>query len=128
MPSCCEVWGVGFYFYHKPHASNHELITYCFGREEGVGNVPKCFDGFCSVVNLFYANNLFNIINICYRKHGRIITRSLGKVRIMLRVNIAGSTTAEACLVTYLKFRNIRVKQCNNIKGFGRNWLLLGGM
>ena len=71
---------------------------------------------------------MFNIVNIYYEKHGRIITRSLGNIRIMLRVNIADSTTTEACLVTDLRFRNIRVKQCNNIKGFGRNQLLLGGM
>ena len=121
-------WVIGFSFYHKPHASNCGQITYCFGREDGAGNVLKCFYGFCSVVNLFYANNVFNIINICHGKHGRIITRTLGKVRMLLRVNIADSTTTKACLVTDLRFRKIRTKQCNNIKGFGRNQLLLGGM
>ena len=125
-----QLWGwvIGFSFYHKPHASNCGQITYCFGREDGAGNVLKCFYGFCSVVNLFYANNVFNIINICHGKHGRIITRTLGKVRMLLRVNIADSTTTKACLVTDLRFRKIRIKQCNNIKGFGRNQLLLGGM
>ena len=46
----------------------------------------------------------------------------------MLRVKITDNTTTEACLVTDLRFRKIRVKQSNNIKGFGRNQLLLGGM
>ena len=47
---------------------------------------------------------------------------------MMLRVNITASTTTEAYLVIDLRFRKIRVKQSNNIKGFGRNQLLLGGM
>ena len=119
---------MAFSFDHKPHASNLELITYCLGRDEGVYNVLKCFDGFCSVINLPHANNVFNIINICYGKHGRIITRNLGKVRMMLRVNIPDSSTTEACLITDLSFRKTRVKQSNNIKGFNRNQLLLGGM
>jgi len=80
---------VAFFFYHKPHPSNLELITYCLERYEGVDNVLECFYGFCSVVNLSHANNVFNIINICHNKLGRTITRSLGKVTIMLRVNVA---------------------------------------
>jgi hypothetical protein len=45
-----------------------------------------------------------------------------------LRVNIADNNTTEACLVTDLNFRKTRVKQSNNINGFNRNQLLLGGM
>ena len=111
-----------------PHASSIELITYSLGRDEGVDNVLKCFDGFCSVINLPHANNVFNIINICHNKHERIITKSLGKVGMMPRVNITDSSTTEACLVTNLSFRKTRIKQSNNIKGFSRNWLLLGEM
>jgi hypothetical protein len=116
------------FLYHKPHASNLELIMYCLGRHEGVDNVLKCYNGFCSVINLPYANNVFNIINICYCKHGRIITRSLGKVTMMLRVNITDSSITEDCLVTDLSFRKTRVKQSNSIKCFSRNQLLLGGI
>jgi hypothetical protein len=72
---------VAFSFYHKPHASNLELITYCLGRYEGVDNVLKRFDGFCSVINLPHTNNVFNIINICHSKLGRVITRSLERVK-----------------------------------------------
>jgi hypothetical protein len=105
-----------FSFYHKPHASNFELITYCLRRYEGVDNVLKCFDGFCSVINLFHTNNVFNIINICYRKLRRIITRSIGRVKMMLRVSITDSSTTEACLVIYLSCKKTRVKQSNNIR------------
>jgi len=119
---------VAFSFYHKPHPSNLELITYFLGRYEGVDNILKCFCGFCSVIDLPHANNVFNIINICHSKLGRTITRSLGKVKMMLRVNITDSSTTEACLVTDLRFRKTRVKQSNNIKGCSRNQLLLGGM
>ena len=105
-----------------------KLITYCLGRDEGVYNVLKCFDGFCGVINLPHTDNIFNVINICHSKHRRIITGSLGKVKMMLRVKITDSSTTETCLVTYLSFRKTRVKQSNNIKGFSRNWLLLGGM
>ena len=119
---------MAFSFYHKPHPSNLELITYCLGRYEDVDNILKCFCGFCSVINLPHANNVFNIINICHNKLGRTITRSLGKVKMMLRVNITDSSTTEACLVTDLSFKNTRVKQSNNIKGCSRNQLLLGGM
>ena len=87
-----------FSFDHKPHASNLELITYCLGRDEGVYDVLKCFDGFCHVINLPHGNNVFNIINICHSKLRRMITRSLGKVRIMLRVNITHISTTEAIL------------------------------
>ena len=79
-------------------------------------------------LELLQTNDMFNIVNICYSKHGRIITRSLGKVGMMLRVNITDSSTTEACLVTDLNFRKTRIKQSNNIKGFSRNWLLLGEM
>jgi hypothetical protein len=65
-------------------------------------------------------------VNICYGQHGRIITRSLGKIGMKLRVNTTDSSTIEACLVTDLSFRKTRVKQSNNIKGFSRNQLLLG--
>ena len=119
---------MAFSFDHKPHASNLELITYCLRRYGGVYNVLKCFDGFCSVINLPYANNVFNIINICHSKLRRIITRSLGRVIMMMRMNITDNSTTEACLVTDLSFRKTRVKQSNNIKGFSRNQLLLGGM
>jgi hypothetical protein len=119
---------VALSFYHKPHASNLELITYCLGRYEGVDNVLKCFYGFCSVINLPHANNVFNIINICHNKLGRVITKSLERVTMKLRVNITDSSTAEACLVTHLSFRKTGVKQSNNIKGFSRNQLLLDGM
>ena len=71
---------------------------------------------------------LLIFVNICYGKHERIITRSLGKVRMMLRVIINDSSTTETCLVTDLSFRKTRVKQSNNIKGFSRNQPLLGGM
>jgi hypothetical protein len=47
---------------------------------------------------------------------------------MMIRVNITDNNTTEACLVTDLSFRKTRVKQSNNIKGFSRNQLLLGGM
>jgi hypothetical protein len=109
-------------------SSNLELITYCSGRYEGVYNVLKCFDDFCSVINIPHANNVFNIINICHSKLGRVITRSLGKVGMKLKVNMTDSSTTEACLVTDLSFRKTRVKQSNKLKGFGRNQLLLGGM
>jgi hypothetical protein len=115
---------VAFSFYHKPHTSNLKLIPYCLGRYEGVDNVLKCSDGFCSVINPPHANNVFNIINICSRKLGRIITRSIGRITMMLRVNISDSSTTEACLVTDLSFRKTGVKQSNSIKGFSRNWLL----
>ena len=101
---------MAFSFYHKPHASNLELITYCLGRYKGVNNVLKCFDGVCSVINLPHANNVFNIINICHSKLGRVITRSLERVAMKLRVNIPDSSTTKACLVTDLSFRKTRVK------------------
>ena len=119
---------MAFPFDHKPHASDLELIRYYLGRYKGVDDVLKCSDGFCSVINLPHANNVFSITNICHSKLGRIITRSPGRVTIMLRVNITGSSTTEACLVTDLSFRKTRVKQSNNINGFNRNQLLLGGM
>ena len=119
---------MAFSIYHKPSASNIELITYSLGRDEGVDNVLKCFDGFCSVINLSYANNVFNVINICHSKLERIITSLIGRVKVILRVNINDSSTTEACLVTDLSFRKTRIKQSNNIKGFSRNWLLLGEM
>jgi hypothetical protein len=71
---------------------------------------------------------LLIFINILYGKQGRIITRSLEKVTMMLKVNITNSSTTKACLVTDSSSRKTRVKQCNNIKGFSRNQLLLGGM
>jgi hypothetical protein len=43
-------------------------------------------------------------------------------------VNMTDSSTTAAHLVTDLHFRKTRVKQSNNIKGFSRNQLLLGGM
>ena len=119
---------MAFSFYYKPHASNTKLITYSLGRDEGVDNVLKCFDGFCSVINIPHANNVFNIINICHSKLERIITSIIGSVKVMLRVNITDSSTTEACLVTDSSFRKTRIKQSNNIKGFSRNWPLLGGM
>ena len=119
---------MAFSFFQKPRISNIELITYRLGRDEGVDNVLKCFDGFCSVINLPHANNVFNIINICHSKLERIITSIIGRVKVMLRVNITDSSTTEACLVTDLNFRKTRIKQSNNIKGFHRNQLLLGGM
>ena len=119
---------MAFSFYHKPHPYNLDLITYCLGRYEDVDNVLECFYGFFSVINLPHANNVFNIINICHGKLERTITRSLGRVIMMLRVNITDSSTTEACLVTDLSFRKTRVKQSNNIKGCSRNQLLLGGM
>ena len=67
-------------------------------------------------------------VNICYNKHERIITRSLGKIGMMLRVNITDSSSTESCLVTDLSIRKTTIKQSNNIKGFSRNQLLLGGM
>ena len=105
---------MAFSFYHNPHASNIELKTYSLGRDEGVDNVLKCCDGFCSVIDLPHANNVFNI---CHNKLERIITRSLGKVGMMLRVNITDSSTTKACLVTDLSFRKTRIKQSKN-KGF----------
>ena len=57
---------MAFSFYHKPHTSNLELITYFLERYKGVDNVLECFCGFCSVINLPHANNVFNIINICH--------------------------------------------------------------
>jgi hypothetical protein len=119
---------VAFPFYYKPHTLNIELITYSLGRDEDVDNVLKCFEGFCSVINLPHANNVFNLINICHSKLERIITSIIGRVKVMLRVNITDSSTTEACLVTDLRFRKTRIKQSNNIKGFSRNQLLLGGM
>ena len=116
---------MAFSIYHKPHASNTDLIRNSLGRDEGVDNVLKCFDGFCSIINLPHANNVFTLINICHSKLERIITNIIGKVKVMLRVNIADSSTTEACLVTDLSFRKTRI---NNIKGFSRNWLLLGEM
>ena len=109
---------MAFSFYHKPHTSDIELITYRLGRDEGVDNVLKCFDGFCSVINLPHANNVFNIINICI----------IGRVKVILRVKITDSSSTESCLVTDLSIKKTRIKQSNNIKGFGRNQLLLGGM
>ena len=108
---------MAFSFYHKPHTSNIELVTYSLGRYEGVDNVLKCFDGFCNVINLPHANNVFNSINICHSKLERIITSIIGSVKVMLRVNIADSSTTEACLVTDLSFRKTRIKQSKN-KGF----------
>ena len=119
---------MAFSFHHKPHTSNLELITYCLERDESVDNVLKCFNGLYNVINLPHTNNVFNIINICHSKLGRIITRSIGRVTMMLRVDITDNSTTEACLVTDLSFRKTRVKQNNNIKGFSRNQLLLGGM
>ena len=119
---------MAFSFYHKPHASNIELITYSLGAGEGAVNVLKCFDGFCSVINLPHANNVFNVINTCHNILERIITSTIGRVKVMLRVNITDSSTTEVCLVTDLSFRKTRIKQSNNIKDFNRNWLLLGGM
>ena len=119
---------MAFSFYHKPHVSNIELIAYSLGRGEGVDNVLKCFYGFCSVIHLPYANNVFNVINICHSKLERIITSIIGRVKVMLRVNITDSSTTEACLVIDLGFRKTKIKQSNNIKGFHRNQLLLGGM
>ena len=120
------VWAVGFSFYHKPHASNLELITYLLRWYEFAGNVLKCFDGFCSVISLSYANNEFNLMYICHIKLERIITRCLGKVGIMLRVNTTNSSTIEACLITDWSFRKTWIKQCNNIMCFSKNLLLLG--
>ena len=119
---------MAFCFYHKPHASNIDLTTYSLGRGEGVDNVLKCFDSFCSVINLPHANNVFNVINICHSKLERIITSIIGRVKVALKVNITDSSATEACLVTDLSIRKTRIKQSNNIKGFGRNQLLLGGM
>ena len=119
---------MAFPFYHKPHASKIELITYSLGRDEVVDNVLKCFDGFCSVINLPHTNNVFNIINICHSKLKRIITSIMGRVKVMLRVNITDSSITKACLITDLSFRKTRIKQSNNIKGFSKNQLLLGGM
>jgi hypothetical protein len=61
-------------------------------------------------LELSHTNDMFNIVNICYSKHERIITRSLGKLGIMLRMNITDSSTTEACLVTDLRFRKTRIK------------------
>ena len=72
-------------------------------------------------LELSHTNDLFNIVNICYSKHERIITRSLGKVGMILRVNITDSSITEACLVTNLSVRKTRIKQSNNIKSFSRN-------
>ena len=119
---------MAFSFFHKPHASNIDLITNSLGRDEGVDNVLKCFDGFCSVINLPHANNIFELINICNSKLERIITSIIVRVKVMLRVNIADSSTTESCLVTDLSFRKTRIKQSNNIKGVSRNQLLPDGM
>ena len=51
---------MAFSFYHKPHIFNIELITYKLGRGEAVDNVLECVDGFCGVINLPHANNVFN--------------------------------------------------------------------
>ena len=79
-----------------------------------MGGRWRPFDGH---LELSHTNDMFNIVNNCYSKHERIITRSLGKVGMMLRVNIADSITTEVCLVTDLSFRKTRIKQNNNIKG-----------
>ena len=71
---------------------------------------------------------MFNIVNICHSKLERIITRSLGKIGMMLRVNITNSSIIETSMVTDSSFRKTRVKQSNNIMCFSRNQLLLGGM
>ena len=55
---------MAFSFYQKPHVSNIELITYRLERDEGVDNVLKCFDGFCSVINLPHANNVFAVVSL----------------------------------------------------------------
>ena len=103
---------------------------------DGVGYVIK-IDGradgdlFIAILNFhiqIMCLRLLIFVNICCGKHGRIITRSLGRVIMMLRVNIPDSSTTETWLVTDLSFRKTRVKQSNNIKGFSRNQLLLGGM
>ena len=83
---------------------------------------------FHSHLELSHANNVFNVINTCHSKLERIITSIIGRVEVMLRVNITDSSTTEACLVTGSSFRKTRIKQSNNIKGFSRNWPLLGGM
>src|SRR6202034_2956011 len=103
-----------FSFDHKHHASDLELITYWWRRDEGICNVLKCFDGFYSVINLPHANNVFYIINMCHSKLRGIITRSLGRVRLILRVNITDSSTVKTCLVTGLSFKKTRVKQSND--------------
>ena len=90
-----------------------------------MGGIWRPFHGH---LRLLHTNSVFNIVNICYSKHERIITRILGKVGMMLRVNVTDSSTTEACLVTDLSFRKTRIKQSNNIKGFNRTQLLLGGM
>ena len=71
---------------------------------------------------------MFNLIYICHSKLERIITRSLGKIGMMLRVNITNSSTIEACMVTDSSFRKTRIKQSNNMMCFSRNQLLLGRM
>ena len=119
---------MAFSFYHKSHTSDIELITYRLERDEGVDNVLECFDGFCSVTNLLHANNVFNIINICHNKLERIITSTIGRVKVILRVNITDSSSTGSCLVTDLSIRKTTIKQSNNIKGFKGNQLLLGGM
>ena len=65
---------------------------------------------------------------ICHSKLERIITRSLGKIGIILKVNITNSSTVEACIVTDSSFRKTRIKQNNNIMCSSRNQLLLGRM
>ena len=79
-------------------------------------------------LELSHTNNVFNVINICHSKLERITTSIIGRVEVMLRVNITDRSTTEAHLVTDPSFRKTRIKQSNNIKGFSRNWLLLGEM
>ena len=86
------------------------FIDYCVCIDEAVDNVLECFDGFYGVINLSHANNVFNIINICHSKLERIVTSIIGRVKVMLRVNITDSSITEACLVTDLSVRKTRIK------------------
>jgi hypothetical protein len=75
-----------------------------------------------------YMNNVPGIVNTDHSKLCRITTRSLGKVGAMLRENTTNSSTAKACLVTYLSSRQTRVKQSNDMKGLRRSQLLHDGL
>ena len=58
-------------------------------------------------------NNVSSIFNISCSKLRWMTTRSFGKVGMMLRVNMANSSTAEASLNTDLNSRKTRVKKSN---------------
>jgi hypothetical protein len=68
---------------------------------DGVGYTIKIdgrVDGdlFMAIVNFhiqIMCLTLLIFVNICYGQHGRIISRSLGKVGMKLRVNITDSST-----------------------------------